>query len=178
MWVSDRWTDYELIDCGRGEKLERWGDQLLVRPDPQAIWNTPRTHPGWKHPHGRYARSSSGGGQWEKKDMPERWTIRYGCLTFNIKPMNFKHTGLFPEQAANWDFAQEQIRRAGRPIRVLNLFAYTGGATVAGAGSTMPSSWTPPATDGAPPVRCGGWRRTSTPLWSWCGGCCPTSPCS
>ena len=131
MWVSDRWTDYELIDCGRGEKLERWGDQLLVRPDPQAIWNTPRTHPGWKHPHGRYARSSSGGGQWEKKDMPERWTIRYGSLTFNIKPMNFKHTGLFPEQAANWDFAQEQIRRAGRPIRVLNLFAYTGGATLA-----------------------------------------------
>ena len=131
MWVSDRWTDYELIDCGRGEKLERWGDQLLVRPDPQAIWNTPRTHRGWKHPHGRYARSSSGGGQWEKKDMPERWTIRYGGLTFNIKPMNFKHTGLFPEQAANWDFAQEQIRRAGRPIRVLNLFAYTGGATVA-----------------------------------------------
>ena len=131
MWVSDRWTDYELIDCGRGEKLERWGDQLLVRPDPQAIWNTPRTHPGWKHPHGRYARSSSGGGQWEKKDMPERWTIRYGSLTFNIKPMNFKHTGLFPEQAANWDFAMEQIRRAGRPIRVLNLFAYTGGATVA-----------------------------------------------
>ena len=131
MWVSDRWTDYELIDCGRGEKLERWGDQLLVRPDPQAIWNTPRTHPGWKHPHGRYARSSSGGGQWEKKDMPERWTIRYGSLTFNIKPMNFKHTGLFPEQAANWDFAMDQIRRAGRPIRVLNLFAYTGGATVA-----------------------------------------------
>ena len=133
MWVSDRWTDYELIDCGRGEKLERWGDQLLVRPDPQAIWNTPRTHPGWKHPHGRYARSSSGGGQWEKKDMPERWTIRYGSLTFNIKPMNFKHTGLFPEQAANWDFAQEQIRRAGRPIRVLNLFAYTGGATLSAA---------------------------------------------
>ena len=131
MWVSDQWKDYELIDCGRGEKLERWGDQLLVRPDPQAIWNTPRTHPGWKHPHGRYARSSSGGGQWEKKDMTERWTIRYGGLTFNIKPMNFKHTGLFPEQAANWDFAQEQIRRAGRPIRVLNLFAYTGGATVA-----------------------------------------------
>ena len=140
MWVSDRWTDYELIDCGRGEKLERWGDQLLVRPDPQAIWNTPRTHPGWKHPHGRYARSSSGGGQWEKKDMPERWTIRYGSLTFNIKPMNFKHTGLFPEQAANWDFAQEQIRRAGRPIRVLNLFAYTGGATVSWARENARSS--------------------------------------
>ena len=131
MWVSDRWTDYELIDCGRGEKLERWGDQLLVRPDPQAIWNTPRTHPGWKHPHGRYARSSSGGGQWEKKDMPERWTIRYGSLTFNIKPMNFKHTGVFPEQAANWDFMMERIRNAGRPVRVLNLFAYTGGATIA-----------------------------------------------
>ena len=141
MWVSDRWTDYELIDCGRGEKLERWGDQLLVRPDPQAIWNTPRTHRGWKHPHGRYARSSSGGGQWEKKDMPERWTIRYGGLTFNIKPMNFKHTGLFPEQAANWDFAQEQIRRAGRPIRVLNLFAYTGGATVACAAAGASVSW-------------------------------------
>ena len=116
MWVSDRWTDYELIDCGRGEKLERWGDQLLVRPDPQAIWNTPRTHRGWKHPHGRYARSSSGGGQWEKKDMPERWTIRYGGLTFNIKPMNFKHTGLFPEQAANWDFATVACAAAGASV--------------------------------------------------------------
>ena len=131
MRAAEHWKDFEVLDTSGGEKLERWGDQLLVRPDPQAIWNTPRTHPGWKHPHGRYARSSSGGGQWEKKDMPERWTIRYGSLTFNIKPMNFKHTGLFPEQAANWDFAQEQIRRAGRPIRVLNLFAYTGGATVA-----------------------------------------------
>ena len=131
MRTAKDWKEFEVIDTSSGEKLERWGDQLLVRPDPQAIWNTPRTHRGWKHPHGRYARSSSGGGQWEKKDMPERWTIRYGGLTFNIKPMNFKHTGLFPEQAANWDFAMEQIRRAGRPIRVLNLFAYTGGATVA-----------------------------------------------
>ena len=131
MRAATQWKDYELIDATAGNRLERWGQTLLVRPDPQAIWNTPRTHPGWKHPHGRYARSSSCGGQWEKKDMPERWTIRYGGLTFNIKPMNFKHTGLFPEQAANWDFAQEQIRRAGRPIRVLNLFAYTGGATVA-----------------------------------------------
>ena len=131
MWRSDQWKDYELIDCGRGEKLERWGDQLLVRPDPQAIWNTPRTHRGWKQNAGRYARSSTGGGQWQNKSMPERWTVSYGSLTFNIKPMNFKHTGLFPEQAANWDFAQEQIRRAGRPISVLNLFAYTGGATVA-----------------------------------------------
>ena len=126
MWRSDQWKDYELIDCGRGEKLERWGDQLLVRPDPQAIWNTPRTHRGWKQNAGRYARSSSGGGQWQNKSMPERWTVSYGSLTFNIKPMNFKHTGLFPEQAANWDFAQEQIRRAGRPISVLNLFAYAG----------------------------------------------------
>ena len=113
------------------KKLERWGDQLLVRPDPQAIWNTPRTHRGWKQNAGRYARSSTGGGQWQNKSMPERWTVSYGSLTFNIKPMNFKHTGLFPEQAANWDFAMERIRAAGRPIRVLNLFAYTGGATVA-----------------------------------------------
>ena len=131
MWLSDQWKDYELIDCGRGEKLERWGNQLLVRPDPQAIWNTPRTHKGWTTNAGRYARSSTGGGQWQNKSMPQRWTISYRDLTFNIKPMNFKHTGLFPEQAANWDFAQDQIRRAGRPIQVLNLFAYTGGATVA-----------------------------------------------
>ena len=131
MWASDNWKDYELIDCGRGEKLERWGDQLLVRPDPQAIWNTPRTHRGWKVNAGRYARSSTGGGQWQNKSMPERWTVSYGDLTFNIKPMNFKHTGLFPEQAVNWDFAREQIQKAGRPISVLNLFAYTGGATVA-----------------------------------------------
>ena len=131
MWLSDKWTDYELIDCGRGEKLERWGDQLLVRPDPQAIWNTSRSHPGWKKNAGRYARSSTGGGQWQNRSMPERWTVAYGGLTFNIKPMNFKHTGLFPEQAANWDFAMEHIRNAGRPVNVLNLFAYTGGATVA-----------------------------------------------
>ena len=131
MWASDNWKDYELIDCGRGEKLERWGDQMLVRPDPQAIWNTPRTHRGWKVNAGRYARSSTGGGQWQNKSMPERWTVSYGDLTFNIKPMNFKHTGLFPEQAVNWDFAREQIQKAGRPISVLNLFAYTGGATVA-----------------------------------------------
>ena len=131
MWLSDNWKDYELIDCGRGEKLERWGDQLLVRPDPQAIWNTPRTHRGWKVNAGRYARSSTGGGQWQNKSMPERWTINYRDLTFNIKPMNFKHTGIFPEQAANWDFAREQIRKAGRPVNVLNLFAYTGAATVA-----------------------------------------------
>ena len=131
MWISTHWKDYELIDCSRGEKLERWGRQVLVRPDPQAIWNTPRTHPGWKRPDGRYARSSSGGGAWEKKDLPERWTVQYRDLTFHIKPMNFKHTGLFPEQAANWDWARAQIQNAGRPVSVLNLFAYTGGATVA-----------------------------------------------
>ncbi len=131
MWTSKDWKDYELIDCGRGEKLERWGDYTLVRPDPQAIWNPPRTLRAWRKPDARYARSSTGGGQWEIKNVPERWTVGYKELTFNIKPMNFKHTGLFPEQAANWDFAMEKIRKAGRPISVLNLFAYTGGATVA-----------------------------------------------
>ncbi len=131
MWCSDKWKDYELIDCSRGEKLERWGSQLLIRPDPQAIWNTPRLHPGWKHSAGRYVRSSTGGGQWQNSSMPQRWSVSYGALNFNIKPMNFKHTGLFPEQAANWDWAREQILAAGRPVSVLNLFAYTGGATVA-----------------------------------------------
>lgn len=131
MWVSTNWNDYELIDCGGGEKLERWGQHLLVRPDPQAIWNTPRTHRGWTQNAGRYTRSSTGGGAWQNRSMPQRWTIRYGALTFNVKPMNFKHTGLFPEQAVNWDWAQQQIRAAGRPVSVLNLFAYTGAATVA-----------------------------------------------
>ena len=131
MWVSDGWRDYELIDCGGGEKLERWGKHVLVRPDPQAIWQTPRNNPLWRRPDARYARASTGGGAWEKKDVPAQWQVRYRELTFQVKPMNFKHTGLFSEQAANWDFAMEQIRRAGRPISVLNLFAYTGGATVA-----------------------------------------------
>ena len=131
MWVSDGWKDYELLDCSDGEKLERWGDYVLVRPDPQAIWRTPRSHPGWRRHDARYARSHTGGGAWEKKQVPERWSVKYGPLTFLVKPMNFKHTGLFPEQAANWDFAAEQIRNAGRPVSVLNLFAYTGGATVA-----------------------------------------------
>jgi 23S rRNA (cytosine1962-C5)-methyltransferase len=131
MWSSEKWKDYELLDCGCGEKLERWGRYILVRPDPQAIWNTPRLHPGWKRHDARYARSSTGGGQWEKRNLPEQWQVAYGNLTFHIKPMNFKHTGLFPEQAANWDFAMESIQKAGRPVSVLNLFAYTGGATVA-----------------------------------------------
>ena len=131
MWIADKWRDYELLDCGGGEKLERWDRQLLVRPDPQAIWETDHKNPAGRQAVGRYLRSQSGGGRWEKKSLPESWKIRYGALTFQVKPMNFKHTGLFPEQAVNWDFAMEKIRDAGRPISVLNLFAYTGGATVA-----------------------------------------------
>ncbi len=133
MWISDKWTDFELIDCSRGEKLERWGDQILVRPDPQAIWDTPRTNPLWARPAARYSRSSTGGGRWERGSVPEQWSVRYGELTFRVKPMNFKHTGLFPEQACNWDFIMETIRGAGRPVSVLNLFGYTGAATVAAA---------------------------------------------
>ncbi|UOO37417.1 class I SAM-dependent methyltransferase [Oscillospiraceae bacterium CM] len=131
MWLSDKWTDYELLDCSGGEKLERWGSFLLVRPDPQAIWDTPKCHPGWKKPDARYARSSSGGGRWEKSSLPESWQISYDDLKFNIKPMSFKHTGLFPEQAANWDFIRDKIGGSTKKISVLNLFAYTGGATVA-----------------------------------------------
>ena len=131
MWIADGWKDYELLDCGGGEKLERWGQQILVRPDPQAIWETDHSHPGWRQANARYSRSSTGGGHWDKRKLPDQWPIAYKDLRFQVKPMNFKHTGLFPEQAANWDFAMERIRSAGRPIRVLNLFAYTGGATVA-----------------------------------------------
>ena len=131
MWIAENWKDYELLDCGDGEKLERWSRQILVRPDPQAIWEAPRRNSAWNHPDARYVRSHTGGGHWERKKLPEQWTVRYRELTFNVKPMNFKHTGLFPEQAVNWDFAMDQIRRAGRPIHVLNLFAYTGAATIA-----------------------------------------------
>ena len=131
MWLADQWNDYEVIDCSKGEKLERWGKQILVRPDPQAIWETPRTNRGWRNAQGRYYRSSSGGGHWDKEKLPESWTVNYKDLKFQVKPMNFKHTGLFPEQAVNWDFAREKIKNAGRPIRVLNLFAYTGGASLA-----------------------------------------------
>ncbi len=131
MWIANRWREYELLDCGRGEKLERWGNCLLVRPDPQAIWNTPRELRGWNQPNARYVRSSLGGGQWSFRAVPERWQIHYDSLTFNVGLMNFKHTGIFPEQAVNWDFAREMITRAGRPVTVLNLFAYTGGATIA-----------------------------------------------
>ena len=131
MWIADGWQDYELLSCGGGEKLERWGRQILVRPDPQAIWEVDKRSKLWRQANARYSRSATGGGHWEKNDLPQSWPIRYKELTFQVKPMNFKHTGLFPEQAANWDFAMEAIRGAGRPIRVLNLFAYTGGATMA-----------------------------------------------
>ncbi|NLZ81942.1 MAG: SAM-dependent methyltransferase [Clostridiales bacterium] len=133
MWIADGWKDYEVIDSSKGEKLERWGNYLLIRPDPQVIWDTQKTQKGWKNPNAHYHRSSKGGGQWEFFDLPEQWTIDYKGLTFQIKPFNFKHTGLFPEQAANWDWFSEKIKNAGRPIKVLNLFAYTGGATVAAA---------------------------------------------
>ena len=131
MWVSDKWRDFELLDCSRGEKLERWGRYTVVRPDPQAIWDTPRSDRRWQRCDGRYTRSSSGGGSWDRGSLPASWQISYGELTFNVKPMSFKHTGLFPEQAANWDYIMRKIRSAGRPISVLNLFAYTGAATVA-----------------------------------------------
>ena len=133
MWRAENWKDYEVIDTSSGEKLERWGKYILVRPDPQVIWNTPKDDPLWRKFDARYARSSTGGGQWAQKRLPERWQVCYDDLTFNVKPMNFKHTGVFPEQAANWDFIREKIRNAGRPISVLNLFAYTGGATLAAA---------------------------------------------
>ncbi len=133
MWIAKNWKDYEVIDTSGGEKLERWGDYLLVRPDPQVIWDTEKKHPGWKQRNGHYHRSNKGGGEWEFFHLPEEWTISYKELTFHLKPFNFKHTGLFPEQAANWDWFSDLIQNAGRPVKVLNLFAYTGGATILAA---------------------------------------------
>lgn len=133
MWIADQWKDYEVLDTSSGEKLERWGDYLLVRPDPQVIWNTPRKNPGWKKKNGHYHRSSKGGGEWEFFNLPEEWSIHYRELTFRLKPFSFKHTGLFPEQATNWDWFGNLIANAGRPVKVLNLFAYTGGATLSAA---------------------------------------------
>ena len=133
MWIADQWKDYEVLDTSSGEKLERWGDYLLVRPDPQVIWNTPRKNPGWKKKNGHYHRSSKGGGEWEFFNLPEEWSIHYRELTFRLKPFSFKHTGLFPEQATNWDWFSNLIANAGRPVKVLNLFAYTGGATLSAA---------------------------------------------
>lgn len=135
MFIAENWQDYEVIDTSRGEKLERWGEYLLVRPDPQVIWDTKREHQGWRKMNGHYHRSAKGGGEWEFFDLPQQWSISYQKLglSFHLKPFSFKHTGLFPEQAANWDWFSEKIRAAGRPVKVLNLFAYTGGATLAAA---------------------------------------------
>lgn len=140
MRTADKWQDYRLIDTTTEEKLEVWKDIVLIRPDPQIIWKTPKKSPLWNQAHGHYVRSATGGGSWDfKKKLPESWKIRYDDLVFNIKPTGFKHTGLFPEQAVNWDFMREKIRNAGRPVSVLNLFAYTGGATLAcaSAGSSV-----------------------------------------
>ena len=133
MRTTNFWKDYELIDTSCGEKLERWGDIILIRPDPQIIWKTPKKHPLWKQANAHYKRSHKGGGQWEVyRPYPQEWTINYRDLTYRIRPMGFKHTGLFPEQAVNWDYTREVIRQSGRDdVKVLNLFAYTGGATVA-----------------------------------------------
>ena len=134
IWLSDEWKEYEVLDTSNGERLERWGKYILVRPDPQVIWNTPHIAPEWKKFDARYLRSNTGGGHWSDHKLPERWQIHYkDYLTFNVKPMNFKHTGVFPEQAANWDFIREKCAGAKRPVRVLNLFAYSGGATLAAA---------------------------------------------
>ncbi|MFG6328188.1 MAG: class I SAM-dependent methyltransferase [Lachnospiraceae bacterium] len=131
MWIADGWKDYEIIDTSCGEKLERWGDYILVRPDPQVIWNTEKKAAGWRKHNGHYYRSSKGGGSWKFFNLPDVWQIGYKKLRFNLQPFKFKHTGIFPEQAVNWDWAGEKIRNAGRKINVLNLFAYTGGATLA-----------------------------------------------
>jgi 23S rRNA (cytosine1962-C5)-methyltransferase len=138
MWIADQWKDYEVIATGSGEKLERWGDYILVRPDPQVIWSTDRTEKGWSKPDARYHRSTLGGGEWEFFHLPKQWEITYGSLIFRLQPFSFKHTGLFPEQAVNWDWFSGLIRNAkaehqNRPVKVLNLFAYTGGATLAAA---------------------------------------------
>ena len=143
MWIAENWKDYEVLDTSSGEKLERWGKYILVRPDPQVIWSTSHDHKGWKNKNGHYHRSQKGGGEWEFFNLPDEWSIHYELggangiksnqLTFNLKPFSFKHTGLFPEQAVNWDWFSGLIKNAGRPIKVLNLFAYTGGATLSAA---------------------------------------------
>lgn len=138
MWIADEWKDYEVIDTSDSEKLERWGKYLLVRPDPQVIWTTEKKEQGWKKRNAHYHRSSKGGGEWEFIDLPKQWQIQYKELKFNLQPFSFKHTGLFPEQAVNWDWFSNKIREAlkenpNRQIKVLNLFAYTGGATLAAA---------------------------------------------
>ncbi len=135
MWIAENWKDYIILDTSSGEKLEMWGKYSLVRPDPQVIWKSDKKNPLWKRADASYSRSRSGGGAWSENKLPESWNVNYKDLTFLIKPMGFKHTGLFPEQAANWDWMRELIDNVRRPISVLNLFAYTGGATVACAKS-------------------------------------------
>ena len=126
------WKDYELLDTSAGERLERWGDVILIRPDPQIIWDTPKKHPLWRQANARYHRSNTGGGQWQNyRPVPPVWKIGYKGLTFRLKTMGFKHTGIFPEQAVNWDFAMKKIQEVGRPVKILNLFGYTGAATLA-----------------------------------------------
>ena len=133
MWISDNWNDYELIDTSSGDTLEKWGKYTLVRPDPQVIWNSEKKNPLWQKADAVYTRSKSGGGAWSRNGLPSEWTVNYQDLILRVKPMGFKHTGIFPEQAANWDWFSELIKKSGREIRVLNLFAYTGCATVAAA---------------------------------------------
>nr|WP_296484941.1 class I SAM-dependent methyltransferase [uncultured Acetatifactor sp.] len=157
MWIADNWKDYAVLDASGGEKLERWGSYILVRPDPQVIWRTPYDHSGWKRKNGHYHRSAKGGGEWEFFHLPDEWSISYrfkgnaephtdlppgqtaegASLTFRLKPFSFKHTGLFPEQAVNWEWfsglIRREVRTGSRPIKILNLFAYTGGATLAAA---------------------------------------------
>ncbi len=132
MWISHAWKEYELLDAKDGERLERWGSYVLVRPDPQVIWHGEKGS-AWQRADAGYRRSKAGGGAWSENSLPEKWTVSYRDLTFRIRPTGFKHTGLFPEQAANWDWMADLIKKAGRPIKVLNLFAYTGGATMAAA---------------------------------------------
>ena len=133
MWIADNWKEYELLDASDGERLERWGKYILVRPDPQIIWHSERRNELWSRADATYKRSTSGGGGWSRNRLPESWNISYGDLNFKLKPMGFKHTGLFPEQAANWDWISELIKKREGKVRVLNMFAYTGGATVAAA---------------------------------------------
>ena len=133
MWIANNWKEYEVLDCSLGEKLENWAGYTLIRPDPQVIWDTDKKLKEWKRPSAHYHRSNRGGGEWEFFNLPEQWNIHYRDLTFNLKPFSFKHTGLFPEQAVNWDWFSDIISKSNRKLKVLNHFAYTGGATVAAA---------------------------------------------
>lgn len=171
MWLADNWKEYEVIDCSEGEKLERWGKYTLLRPDPQVIWNTKKEDKHWKHLNAHYHRSKKGGGEWEFFDLPKQWDIHYRSLTFHLKPFSFKHTGLFPEQAVNWDWFSDKIKKAGRPVKVLNLFAYTGGATLAAAaaGASVTHvdaskgmvTWAKENGSGSGPQRCKSLRKAS-----------------